>query len=61
MATKHSVCPSGSRGGELGVFRRGMMVKEFDDVVFTRPTNVIHGPVETSFGYHLIEIIERGQ
>jgi peptidyl-prolyl cis-trans isomerase C len=59
MASKHSICPSGSRGGELGVFRRGMMVKEFDEVVFTRPTKIIHGPVRASFGYHLIEIKDR--
>lgn len=59
MATKHSICPSGSRGGELGVFRPGMMVKEFDDVVFTRPMNILHGPVKTTFGFHLIEVTER--
>ncbi|RDX37301.1 peptidylprolyl isomerase [Kangiella sp. HD9-110m-PIT-SAG07] len=59
MAAKHSVCPSGTRGGELGVFRRGMMVKEFDEVVFTRSLKIIHGPVQTAFGFHLIEITDR--
>lgn len=59
MAEKHSVCPSGSRGGELGVFRRGMMVKEFDDVVFTRSLKILHGPIKTTFGFHLIEIMDR--
>ncbi|GAA4355922.1 peptidylprolyl isomerase [Kangiella marina] len=61
MAVKHSVCPSGSRGGDLGVFRPGMMVKEFDEVVFTRSLKVIHGPVRTPFGFHLIEVTERNK
>ncbi|MBV35656.1 MAG: peptidylprolyl isomerase [Rickettsiales bacterium] len=59
MASKHSQCPSASRGGELGIFRKGMMVEAFDEVVFSQPLKVVHGPVKTSFGYHLIEIIER--
>ncbi len=59
MAEKHSVCPSGTRGGELGIFRRGMMVKEFDEVVFTRSLKIIHGPIKTAFGFHLIEIMDR--
>ncbi|GAA4352172.1 peptidylprolyl isomerase [Kangiella taiwanensis] len=59
MAAKHSVCPSKSRGGELGVFRRGMMVREFDDVVFTRSLKIVHGPIKTTFGFHLIEIMDR--
>lgn len=59
MAIKHSICESGSRGGELGVFRPGMMVKEFDDVVFMQSMNTLHGPVKTTFGFHLIEVTER--
>lgn len=59
MAQQYSTCPSSSRGGELGVFRPGMMVQEFDDVVFTRPMKIIHGPVQSSCGYHLIQILER--
>ncbi len=59
MAKKHSKCPSGQRGGDLGEFSPGQMVKEFDDVVFSEEVNKVHGPVKTQFGYHLIEITSR--
>ena len=36
-----------------------MMVKEFDQVCFNEPVGVVHGPVRTQFGYHLIEITRR--
>jgi peptidyl-prolyl cis-trans isomerase C len=60
IAKAHSKCPSGSSaGGDLGEFSPGQMVKEFDDVVFSADINVVHGPVQTQFGYHLIEITNR--
>ncbi len=59
IARIHSKCPSGASGGDLGSFRPGMMVKEFDDVCFVKEVGVIHGPVKTMFGFHLIEIIDR--
>ena len=59
VAREHSSCPSGREGGALGEFGPGQMVKEFDDVVFSRDLNVVHGPVKTQFGYHLLEITER--
>ncbi|MGE9294396.1 MAG: peptidylprolyl isomerase [Puniceicoccales bacterium] len=59
MAKKHSKCPSGQRGGDLGTFGRGQMVPEFDKVVFTGDLGKVHGPIKTDFGYHLIEITER--
>ena len=59
MAAKHSLCPSGKRGGDLGEFSRGQMVKEFDDVVFNKEVGKTHGPVKTQFGYHLILIEKR--
>lgn len=59
IAKKHSQCPSGKRGGELGEFSRGQMVPEFDKVVFTEAVRKVHGPVKTQFGYHLIEITKR--
>jgi peptidyl-prolyl cis-trans isomerase C len=45
----------------LGNFRPGQMVKEFDTVVFNDDVGVVHGPVQTQFGYHLIEITERSE
>lgn len=59
VAAEHSTCPSGQRGGDLGQFGPGQMVKEFDTVVFSGDLGVIHGPVKTQFGYHLIDITER--
>ena len=56
MARQHSSCPSGKDGGTLGEFSPGQMVKEFDEVVFRDDVGVVHGPVKTQFGYHLIEI-----
>lgn len=59
LAREHSNCPSGQRGGDLGTFGRGQMVQEFDAVVFSAPLNEVQGPVQTQFGYHLIEVTSR--
>lgn len=59
VAREHSTCPSGKNGGDLGKFRPGQMVREFDEVVFSAEVGKVHGPVQTQFGYHLIEITER--
>lgn len=59
LAAQHSQCPSGKSGGDLGEFSPGMMVKEFDEVVFSAPVNEVQGPVKTQFGYHLVEVTSR--
>lgn len=59
LAKAHSKCPSGQQGGDLGEFGKGMMVKEFDDVVFSAELNKVQGPVQTQFGFHLIEVTSR--
>jgi len=59
VAKEHSTCPSGKSGGDLGSFGQGQMVPEFDQVIFRDELNVVHGPVQTQFGYHLIEITSR--
>ncbi len=58
-AKSHSTCPSGQKGGDLGEFGPGQMVKEFNDVVFSEAVNEVHGPIKTQFGYHLIEVTSR--
>lgn len=58
-AAEFSQCPSGKQGGNLGNFGPGMMVPEFDQVVFNEDVGKVHGPVKTQFGYHLVEITER--
>lgn len=59
IAQQHSSCPSGRNGGDLGSFGPGMMVKEFDEVVFSADLNTVQGPVKTQFGYHLLEVTSR--
>ncbi|MHC4741400.1 MAG: peptidylprolyl isomerase [Planctomycetota bacterium] len=59
IAQQYSKCPSGQSGGALGEFSPGQMVKEFDDVVFSAEVGKVHGPVQTQFGFHLIEITSR--
>jgi len=59
LAKKHSLCPSAKKGGDLGEFSPGTMVKAFANVVFKKAVLTAHGPIKTSFGYHLIETIYR--
>lgn len=59
LAKKHSDCPSKEGGGDLGTFSRGQMVKPFEDAVFSQEKNVIGQVVETEFGFHIIQLLER--
>jgi len=59
VAKQHSSCPSGRSGGDLGEFGPGMMVPEFDKVVFSADIGTVQGPVQTQFGYHLLEVTSR--
>ena len=59
VAAQHSQCPSGKTGGDLGEFAPGQMVPEFDTVVFSHEIGQVHGPIQTQFGFHLIEITSR--
>jgi len=61
MAKQHSSCPSGGRGGDLGEFGPGQMVRELDEVVFSAPLNTVQGPVKTQLGYHLLEVTSRSE
>ena len=57
LATKYSQDPeSAKKGGDLGSFGRGMMVKPFDDAVFSMKVNEISNVVESDFGYHIIKL-----
>ena len=59
LAIKNSQDPgSATKGGDLGSFGRGTMVKAFDDVVFTMKPNQISGLVESEYGYHIIKLID---
>lgn len=57
LARKHSADPGSAReGGDLGFFRQGMMVPEFDRAVFAGKKGDLVAPVKTDFGYHIIRI-----
>ena len=54
LAKANSACPSSAKGGDLGEFTHGQMVKEFDEVAFSQPVGKVSDPVKTQFGYHLV-------
>lgn len=58
-AEKYSCCPSNKNGGSLGEFGPGKMIGPFDKVCFNEEVGVVHGPIWTPFGQHLIYIEER--
>ena len=59
LAKKHSSCPSANKGGDLGEFRKGAMVSQFDKAVFTDGSEdqKYLGPIKTRFGFHLIQVL----
>ena len=59
LAKKHSTCPSAKKGGDLGEFRKGAMVAQFDKAVFTdgSENKKSLGPIKTKFGFHLIQVL----
>ena len=58
LAEEFSECPSKKRGGDLGWFGKGAMVRPFEVAAFTADEGEIVGPVKTEFGYHIIYVYE---
>ncbi len=58
IAKEVSLCPSGKRGGDLGAFGRGKMVREFEKAAFALQRGQISPIVRTKYGYHVIKRFE---
>nr|WP_111980284.1 peptidylprolyl isomerase [Algibacillus agarilyticus] len=59
LAKRYSNCPTSKKGGDLGEFSRGVMVKAFDQAVFSAELLKPVGPIKTKFGYHIIKVLYR--
>ncbi len=60
LARTKSTGPSSARGGDLGFFAKGAMVKPFSDAAFAlKPGEITRKPVKTQFGWHVIKLEER--
>lgn len=59
LAAKNSDCPSKEAGGDLNFIRRGQTVKPFEDAAFSQEKNAVGPVVETEYGYHIIQVLDK--
>ena len=58
LAMQLSLCQSGKKGGDLGTFGRGSMVREFERAAFALNKGEVSAPIKTEFGWHIIKRLE---
>ena len=58
IAKEISLCPSKKKGGDLGTFGRGTMVKEFEKAAFALEKGQISPITKTKYGYHVVKRLE---
>ncbi len=54
LAKEYSICPTWKNGGYIGFFKKGDMVKEFENAIINNKDDTILEPVKTCFGWHII-------
>lgn len=59
LAAEHSACPSKAQGGSLGQISRGQTVPEFENVLLRLPVGLAERPIESRYGYHVVEVVQR--
>ncbi len=59
LASQHSRCPSARNGGRLGIVTRGATVPELESVIMRLPVSLAARPVETRYGFHVVEVLAR--
>jgi peptidyl-prolyl cis-trans isomerase C len=59
LAKENSECPSKKKGGDLGWFGRGRMVREFENAAFAGDKGALVGPIKTQFGWHIIKVLDK--
>ncbi|MDP7080130.1 MAG: peptidylprolyl isomerase [Candidatus Undinarchaeales archaeon] len=58
LAKQNSTCPSGKKGGDLGWFKHGQMVRPFEKTAFNMKKGQVSEPVKTQFGWHIIKLVD---